>query len=79
MNLFAKKKAISAKEVVRKFNISYHTVNYYTAMGLLTVLGKKGNERFFDEDETRQRLTQIFRLIQEGYPLHLIRKKVNEE
>ncbi|MCX5711980.1 MAG: MerR family transcriptional regulator [Candidatus Omnitrophica bacterium] len=76
MRIFPQKNAISAKEVVKKFNISYHTVNYYTTMGLLTILGRKGNERFYDEAQTRQRLGEIFRLIQEGYPLHLIRKKI---
>jgi DNA-binding transcriptional MerR regulator len=67
---------ISAKEIVRRFNISYHTVNYYTAIGLLPVLKKQGNQRVYDEKEVKRRLSIIFDLIKEGYPLQLIRKKI---
>jgi DNA-binding transcriptional MerR regulator len=71
-----KKKTISAKEIVKRFNIPYHTVNYYTAIGLLPVLGKNGNERIYEEKEVKRRLAKISKLIKEGYPLHLIRKKI---
>jgi len=71
-----KKKTISAKEIVKKFNIPYHTINYYTAIGLLPVLGKSGNERIYEEREVRRRLVKISKLIKEGYSLHLIRKKI---
>lgn len=70
------KKLITAKEIVKKFNMPYHTVNYYTAIGLLRVLNKNGNERVYDEEETGYRLQKIGELVKEGYPLNLIRKKL---
>ena len=71
-----KQKGISAKEVVKRFGIPYHTLNYYTAIGLLPILGKNGNYRFYDSKEVKQRLDRISKLAKEGYPLHLIRKKI---
>jgi len=70
------KKSISAQEIVTKFNISYHTVNYYTAIGLLPFSQKVGNKRMYDEDVIRERLQKISELAREGYPLNLIRKKL---
>jgi len=67
---------ISAQDIVKKFGIKYHTLNYYTMMGLLPLSGKRGNRRVYDEDEIRARLGRITRLSQEGYPLNLIRKKL---
>lgn len=70
------KNMISAKEIMRKFSIPYHTINYYTMIGLLTVLLKSRNQRLYDEDEVRQRLGKITELSNEGYTLSLIRKKI---
>lgn len=67
---------ISAQDIVRKFNLPYHTVNYYTAIGLLPVLRKQGNQRIYSEKEVKRRLSEIFSLIKEGYPLNLIRKRI---
>lgn len=67
---------VSAKEIVKNFNIPYHTVNYYTAIGLLPVLRKEGNQRVYDKKEIRRRLIKISKMVKEGYPLHLIRKKI---
>ena len=67
---------ISAQEIVKKFSIAYHTVNYYTTIGLLSVVSKKGNQRLYNEQEVRHRLAEISRLSNEGYPLNLIRKKL---
>ena len=69
-------KKITDQDVVRKFSIKYHTLNFYTTIGLLPLSGKSGNQRMYDEDEIRTRLGQISRLSQEGYPLNLIRKKL---
>jgi DNA-binding transcriptional MerR regulator len=69
-------KKISAQEIVKKLGIKYHTLNYYTTIGLLPLSGKCGNRRMYDENETRARLSEITRLSQEGYPLNLIRKKL---
>jgi len=70
------KKVISACEIVAKFNIPYHTVNYYTAIGLLPVSAKVGNKRVYDEEIIRERLQKISELAREGYPLNLIQKKL---
>ena len=67
---------ISAQDIVRKFNIKYPTLNYYTTIGLLPLSGKNGNQRIYDEDKVRDRLQEISRLSQEGYPLNLIRKRL---
>lgn len=69
-------KLITAQEVVKRFNIQYHTLNYYTAIGLLPVSGKSGNQRMYEEQLIKNRLREIVRLSQEGYPLGLIRKKL---
>jgi DNA-binding transcriptional MerR regulator len=70
------KKMITAKEIVSKFNISFQTVNHYTNFGLLSVVTKRGNVRFYDEVEVKERLKKISQLISEGYSLRLIRKKL---
>ncbi|MDD5194277.1 MAG: MerR family transcriptional regulator [Candidatus Omnitrophica bacterium] len=69
-------KIISAKDIVTKYNITYQTVNHYTDFGLLPVLTKKGNVRFYDSEIIGKRLTQIEELKKEGYSLRLIRKKL---
>lgn len=67
---------ITAKQIVKKYKIAYATVNYYTMIGLLPLLAKKGNERVYDAREVKLRLEKISRLSREGYPLHLIRKQI---
>ena len=67
---------ISAKEIVNNFGITYQTVNHYTDFGLLPVLAKKGNVRFYDRSLVEARLKKIKELVQEGYSLRLIRKRL---
>jgi DNA-binding transcriptional MerR regulator len=69
-------KLISAKEIISKYNISYQTVNHYTDFGLLPMVEKRGNIRFYDHNLVRSRLSQIMKLAGEGYSLRLIRKKL---
>jgi DNA-binding transcriptional MerR regulator len=69
-------KLISAKEITKKYDITYQTVNHYTDFGLLTIVMKKGNVRYYDAAVVRHRLTKITRLSQEGYSLRLIRRKL---
>ena len=69
-------KLISAKEITSKYNISYQTVNHYTDFGLLPMLIKKGNIRFYDNSQVRSRLSRIIKLAREGYSLRLIRRKL---
>ena len=70
------KKLISSKDIVEKFNIPYTTVTHYTNLGFFTVVKKKGNIRLYDEDRVRVYLKKIRGLVNEGYPLRLIRKKL---
>jgi DNA-binding transcriptional MerR regulator len=69
-------RTVSAKEIISKYNISYQTINHYTDFGLLSPAFKKGNVRFYDESQVRQRLAVVSKLAQEGYSLRLIRKKL---
>ena len=63
---------VSPREMAKKFNISYQTINYYTNLGLLVVRRKKGNGRLYNQDEVRRRLEKIDKLKNRGYPLRLI-------
>lgn len=67
---------ISAKDIVNKYDISYQTVNHYTDFGLLPLLIKKGNVRFYSKNLTKKRLKKIRDLTAEGYSLRLIRKQL---
>ena len=73
------KKLILAKEIGLKFSLPYSTVNHYTNLGFFSVVGRRGNKRLYDEEEVQHKLAQISRLIDEGYPLRLIRKKLHGE
>ena len=66
---------ISAKDIATTYNITYQTVNHYTDFGLLPVLVKRGNVRFYDRGLVETRLKKIKQLTQEGYSLRLIRRK----
>ncbi|MFZ2356246.1 MAG: MerR family transcriptional regulator [Candidatus Omnitrophota bacterium] len=72
-----KPKLISSKEIVRRFNVTYQTVNHYTNINLLHVVTKKGNVRMYDESQVRERLSRVSQLVSEGYPLRLVCKKLN--
>jgi DNA-binding transcriptional MerR regulator len=67
---------ISAKEIIKKYEITYQTVNHYTDFGLLPVSAKRGNVRFYDKTLVDKRLPQIRSLAKEGYSLRLIRKNL---
>lgn len=73
-----KKKLISAKDIVVKFNVAYHTLNYYTSMGLFLVVKKEGSNRLYDEAVVCERLKKIQAMTAEGHTLRLIRKKLEE-
>lgn len=65
---------ISAKDIIKKYDITYQTVNHYTDFGLLPVAAKKGNVRFYEKSLVDKRLPQIRTLAKDGYSLRLIRK-----
>ena len=70
------KNLISAKDVARRFGLSYPTLNHYTNLGFFRVVIKKGNRRFYQAEEVREKLRVISRMKDDGYPLRLIRKKL---
>jgi DNA-binding transcriptional MerR regulator len=67
---------LSAQEIGEKFEIPYSKINYYTCLGLFDIVGKVGNKRLYDGEQVKHRFQKISRLINEGYPLSLIRKKL---
>lgn len=73
---FSKNDVISAVEIVRKYELSYQTVNYYTNLGLLDVVENKGNKRLYNRDDVEARLEKIKKLKKRGYPLRLIRDEL---
>ncbi|MFH1339062.1 MAG: MerR family transcriptional regulator [Candidatus Omnitrophota bacterium] len=69
-------KSISAKDIAKRYRISYQRVNRYTNAGLLRVVFKRGNERLYNRQHAHNRLKRILSLSREGYSLRLIRKKL---
>ncbi|MCP4653544.1 MAG: MerR family transcriptional regulator [Candidatus Omnitrophica bacterium] len=67
---------ISAKEIVDKYDVTYQTVNHYTNFGLLDVIVKRRNIRFYRKSEVKQRIGKIKEYANQGYPLNLIRKMI---
>ena len=72
-----RKEDISSQDICSQFNLTYHTVNHYTNLGLLKVVHKQKNQRFYDSQEVRERLSKIAELAVQGYPLQLISKTLN--
>ncbi|HAJ57208.1 MAG TPA: hypothetical protein DCL35_05505 [Candidatus Omnitrophica bacterium] len=70
------KNLVSAKEISKKFGVTYPTLNHYTNLGFFNVVSKRGNKRFYQASEVKEKLTLIARLKDDGYPLRLIRKKL---
>ncbi|MBU4304515.1 MAG: MerR family transcriptional regulator, partial [Candidatus Omnitrophica bacterium] len=70
---------MTAMEVVRKFSISYQTLNHYTNFGLLNAIRKtgSGNKRFYNLSEVEKNLNRIGDLKGKGYPLKIIAKMLN--
>lgn len=69
------KHLISAKDAARRFGLPYPTLNHYSNLGFFRIV-KKGNRRFYDVQELQKKLRVIARMKDDGYPLHLIRKKL---
>lgn len=67
---------LSAKEIAEKLSIPYSKINFYTTIGLFSIARKEGNKRFYDVTVTEKRFRTISELMNEGYPLGLIRKKL---
>lgn len=69
---------ITLQELSRRSGVGASALNYYTNIGLLRVADRRGNRRFYRESESIRRLHEIRRLRQEGYPLRIIRKQLQE-
>ncbi|MFA6600057.1 MAG: MerR family transcriptional regulator [Candidatus Omnitrophota bacterium] len=67
---------LSAQEICEKLDIPYSKINYYTYLGFFEIARKVGNKRFYDGEQVESRFRAISRLMNEGYPLSLIRKKL---
>lgn len=67
---------ITVKDIINKYNVSYQIVNHYTDFGLLPISTKEGNVRFYDRNLVGKRLKKIRALMNEGYTLRLIRKRL---
>jgi len=69
---------ISPKEAAKKFELSYQTLNYYTNLGFFNVIERRGNARMYSEEEIADKIKHIKDLKNQGYPLRLIIKKLND-
>ena len=65
---------ITAKDISKKFKVAYPTINHYTNLGFLSIVKREGNKRLYSGKEVKQRLGMISKMVNEGYPLRLIRK-----
>ena len=70
---------ITAKEIMKEFSLSYQIVNHYTNFGLLPVVKKEANIRYYDKNIIKSRIKQIRDLMQQGYSLSLIRKRLDQD
>lgn len=71
-------KIISAKDIINTHSLSYNIVNHYTDCGLLPVLKKSGNVRFYDKEVVGARLKMIKELTEKGYTLRLIQQELSK-
>lgn len=67
---------VSAQEITKRYKIGYPTINYYTDLGLLSIVKREGNKRLYSAKTVTARLEAISRMMNEGYPLRLIRKMI---
>ena len=67
---------LTAKDISKKFKVAYPTINHYTNLGFLSIVKREGNKRLYSGKEVRTRLHMISKMVNEGYPLRLIRKKL---
>ena len=72
----AENNLVTAKDFSKKYKMPYPTVNHYTDLGFLPIVKKTGNKRMYNNKQVRDRLQLISKMINEGYPLRLIRKKI---
>lgn len=69
---------MTLQQLSQRTGVGGSTLNYYTNIGLLQVVDRKGNRRLYRESEVLRRIEQIRQLRKEGYPLRIIRKQIRE-
>lgn len=67
---------LTAKDISKKFKVAYPTINHYTNLGFLSIVKREGNKRLYNGREVKRRLQLISKMVNEGYPLRLIRAKI---
>lgn len=67
---------VTAKDISKKFKVAYPTINHYTNLGFLAIVKRAGNKRLYNGVEVKRRLLLITKMVNEGYPLRLIRRKL---
>lgn len=69
---------INAQQLSSRLKIPYSKINYYTSLGFFEITRKEGNKRYYSMTEVTRRYELVSKLINEGYPLALIRKKFSK-
>lgn len=69
---------LTAKDISKKYKVAYPTINHYTDLGFLAIVKREGNKRLYNDRQVKNRLQLISKMMNEGYPLRLIRKKISE-
>jgi DNA-binding transcriptional MerR regulator len=69
---------LTAKDISKKFKVAYPTINHYTNLGCLSIEKRELNKRLYSGKEVKERLRLISKMVNEGYPLRLIRNKLME-
>ncbi len=67
---------VSIQEISSRTGLSLSSLNYYVNMGLLSIADRQGNRRLFVESQAIRHLDEISRLRREGYPLRIIRHRL---
>ena len=70
---------VTAQDISKKYKVAYPTINHYTDLGFLSIIKREGNRRMYSDREVKNRLTLISKMMNEGYPLRLIRKKIMDK
>ncbi len=67
---------LTAKDISKKYKVAYPTINHYTDLGFLAIVKREGNKRLYNDKQVKSRLQMISKMMNEGYPLRLIRQKI---
>lgn len=67
---------ITAKDISKRYKVAYPTINHYTNLGFFSIVKREGNKRLFSGRVVKRRLDLISKMVNEGYPLRLIRKQI---